>query len=124
MKADAIERVHGNEPNEVFHATTGAAKEVRDHLRRGQDRGTGIERESVLPEHTGATAGFRAFLDQFDIVPARRQADGGREAAEPGADDDNVHAARCSGRWKPRGAPPARNAITAGTAIATVPNVA
>src|SRR5688572_2423406 len=124
MEPDTIERVHGNEPHVVFHATTGALKELRDQLRRGEDRWTGIEREPVLPEHRRATAGFRALLDQFDIVPARRQSDGDREATESGANDDNFHAARCSGRRTPRGTPPARNAITAGNAIARVPNAA
>ena len=124
MEPDAIEGFQGNEPHVVFHATTGAVKELRDHLRRGEDRRTGIEREPILPEHPGATASFGALLDQFDIVPARGQPDGDREATESGADDDNFHAARCSGRCTPRGTPPARNAITAGTAIARVPNAA
>ena len=74
----------------VRHPPPAQRPELFEQERRGDDRGSGVEREAVLAIHVGATARGVESLADRDPVAARAEPDGGRETTETAADYDGL----------------------------------
>ena len=95
FEPDVIERIEQDELDVLFGFPAGQREELVDEPRCGDDRGAGIERETILFEHVPAAAGLVELFDNRDIVALCLQANGGGESAEAAADDNNAHERRC-----------------------------
>ena len=98
MELDVVEGVDGDDFDVVLDVAPGSGKELVEHEGGGDDGGSGVEGEAVLFVDVGASAEFVAGFEEFDLVAAGLQADGGAETAKAAADDDDFF--QDSGRGK------------------------
>ncbi len=92
--ADRVERRHRLERDVVLEAAAGEPPEILEEEGRRDDRGAGVEGESVLPVHVRAAAGRVEPLEDGHPVAAGAQPHRGGEAPEAAPDHDRVGPAR------------------------------
>ena len=89
VEADPIERIHQAQVDIIGHALAAQRPEFFKQEGRGNDGGTGIEDEAVAAVHVGTATGRVQFLEHRDLITARGETDGRRQAAEATADDQS-----------------------------------
>jgi hypothetical protein len=86
-----VHRVDGDQLEVVVHLGAGRLEAVPHQPGHGEHRRTRVEPVAAELEPPGSTAGAVAPLEDHDVVGAR-EATGRGQAAEPGTDDDHLHA--------------------------------
>ena len=95
-----VERVDGHELDVISAVASDQLEELVDQIGGGHDRRARVEAETVSLEHARTAPWLRAGLHDGDVVSHGPKANGGSEAAESGADDDDggsVHEASFTG---------------------------
>lgn len=90
MELDVVEGVDGDDFDVVLDVATCSGEEFVEHEGGGDDGRTGVEGEAVLLVDVGATAELIAGFEEFDLVAASLEPDGGGEATEATSDDDDL----------------------------------
>ena len=77
MELDVVEGVDGDDFDVVLDVATCSGKEFVEHEGGGYDGRSGVEGESVLLVDVSAAAEFVAGFEEFDLVAAGLEPDGG-----------------------------------------------
>ena len=92
VEIDAVVRVGRPQLDVVRHALAAERPQFLEHVGRRDDRRARVERESVLVIRIGtATRGIEP-IDHGDAIALGAKANGCRESAHPGPDNDHVRA--------------------------------